>query len=276
MDTELLSRLDDWARERHIWPLDFHCPHYEECKGSIKGLPTLQGGSTCSMSYVGKDYGQPVGGKPFKLVFVGIDRGWKRGGEGFAEAREGCEKAFYGGADKFNPHYLGVIRTAAVIFGQAGQYCLSRCFQQKKCDGDKRPDGERCVLRSFAQPNLAKCAPATEDMRSRATDLMLMKCAGHLVSELEILKPNLVVFHAADARWCFAPAVEKKGWHLSPVGAGPADRLGPVIHVLKANDFESHILFLHHPARGGLGRQWVPVVEPALTFLRSERAIPGQ
>ncbi len=54
MSTELLSRLDDWARERQIWPKEFHCPHYEECN---KEALHLELGYTCGMSYVGQEYG---------------------------------------------------------------------------------------------------------------------------------------------------------------------------------------------------------------------------
>jgi hypothetical protein len=218
MSTELVSRLDDWARERHSSPKKFHCPHYEECKGSLGKGPTLNVGDTCSMSYVGKDYGKPIDGKPFKLVFVGIDRGFKGGGEDFADMQSGGESAFYGTETKFNQHYLGVIETAAAILGQAGQYCQNHCFQQKKCGGDKRPAGELCILRFFSQPNLAKCAPADDSMKTRTTGVMKGKCAEHLVSELSVLKPNVLVFHAADARWCFPPAV-RDGWRLSPIEA---------------------------------------------------------
>ena len=141
MNTELISRLDDWARsrERRIWPHDFHCPHYECCKRSLGDSATLDGGKTCSMSYVGKDYGLPVSGKPFKLAFVGIDRGYKGGGEDFAEMQSGGERWFYRGEANFNQHILGVIETAVAILGQAGQYCQNRCLQQKKCRRRQSP-----------------------------------------------------------------------------------------------------------------------------------------
>jgi hypothetical protein len=275
MSTELVSRLDDWARKRQIFPKEFDCPHYEECKGSLPGSATLDRGNTCSMSAVGEDYGKPIGGKPFKLVFVGIDRGYRGGGKGFTDMQNG--EGPYGGQSPLGQNYKGVVRTAAAILGSVGQHCLDNCYKGR-CVGDRRPNGELCILRFFAQPNLVKCAPAEGGMKTRTSSVMKIKCAEHLVSELSILKPNVLVFHAADARWCFGPAVENHNWRLSPIEVPvPKYRGGfSPLHLLKADDFKCYVLFLNFPGHGWLERQRAPIVEPSLTFLRSEGVIPRQ
>src|SRR5271166_1657801 len=102
MRSELISRLEDWARERRILPLSFDCQHYTECNGSLQkdGLH-LKCGQTCQMSYVGREYGEPelARGKPFKLVIVGIDPGADYEADqlwGFIESQTGIEKWYYG------------------------------------------------------------------------------------------------------------------------------------------------------------------------------------
>ena len=68
-NAELLKKLEQWAleRERRILPQSFDCPHYNECNSSLEEGSKLDGGKTCQMSYVGKEYGNPqlAPGRPF-------------------------------------------------------------------------------------------------------------------------------------------------------------------------------------------------------------------
>src|SRR5260370_745369 len=124
--------------------------------------------------------------------------------------QRGLEKALYDEGEEFNPHYCGVIRTAGAIFGQAGLHCLNSCYRAAHCVGVERPRGERCVFLSLAQPNLVKCAPGP-DMTSKSTAMMFNRCGHHLVSELEILRPNVMVFQGAKAPGAFSWAVKCAG-----------------------------------------------------------------
>ncbi len=220
-------------------------------------------------------------GKPFRLVIVGIDTGAnyeEKKLEGFIESQKGIEKWYYGtetGTEtKFNPYYRGVIRTAAAVLGRDGKHCLEHCYQESKCVGCRRPNGKRCVLRSFVQPNLVKCAGGPDRM-SRSGAVMLKNCPQYLVSELKILKPDLIVFHGAKAQWAF-PNVLPEGYDSVPLPDSPKQGDFSVIQKLTTADLGSKcfILYLHHPSHGCLNRQWERVVEPALKLLRSKSAIP--
>jgi hypothetical protein len=122
MDDAFLWRLDAWARDRKIWPEKFPCPYYQDCQDSIRSQVKLDGGKTCLMSYVGKDYGKPIAARSSRLVIAGIDHGW-RGDKptNFKDNQRGMEDVYYGGGEgkNFNAHYSGVIRTAAAIMGRA-------------------------------------------------------------------------------------------------------------------------------------------------------------
>lgn len=273
---DLLKGLTTWARQRKILPREFECPNYAKCNGPRGSRPPLDRGNTCLMSYVGREYGEPVSGKAFRLAIVGLDHGnGKYGGHDFAERQQGIEESYYDDRQVFNPHYKGVIRTAAAILGEAGHYCLANCWKEgrkSRCAGDAR-DGKRCALRSFAQPNLVKCVSA-ENMTCRATPDMFRLCSRHLVHELGSLRPDVAVFHGAAARWAFRCAVQDEGHRLAPVLEGPEAGDFSVIQELTGAGWRCFVVFLAHPSLGHLDRQWERVVEPALKWLRSERVIP--
>jgi uracil-DNA glycosylase len=275
-DVELLEELKQWARDQKIWPESFECPHYDDCNGSLRknGLH-LDGGRSCSMSYLGKEYAEfeLSPNKAFRLVIVGIDPGanYEQGGE---NENKGIEDWYYGTATKFNPQYRGVMRTAAAILGGQGKYCYDHCYQGRKCVGDKRNE-ERCVLRLFAQPNLVKCANGP-DRKTRSTEVMFINCAQHLVSEIKVLRPNLIVFHAKYAQVVFPKALSEKGYRHEAVPNSPKDGYFPVINEVIAPDGEPKFfaLYLQHPSYGWLDAQWDSVVEPALELLRGKGVIP--
>ena len=272
MGDDLLPRLGDWARDTGILPKHFKCPFYDECNSSLqKKRLSLDGGRTCHMSYIGREYGQT-----FRIVLIGMEpvsEGDYFVYEDFAKCRKGIEEFFYGGKERFNPHYQGVIRTAAAALGDEGRYCGETCAPDRKCSGLSRGD-QRCVLLAIAQANLVKCAPKKEDDNrdAAATPVMRLNCQRHLLHEIETLQPGLVVFHFADARW---DVLESEGWNLMEVAEATEDSYGAVIKVLKTPNLECPLLFLHHPARNGLEKQWSGVVEPALRFLRARNLIPS-
>lgn len=277
VDTNIVDNLTEWAKDRHILPETFECPKYSECQDSRKSrkFQLLDRGNTCMMSYVGSEYGGTVSGKSFRLAIVGLDHGDTDGGD-FDARQSGIEDWYYVRREAFNPHYQGVIRTAAVIVGRAGEHCLKKC--QKRCAGDTKVKGEKCVLRMFAQPNLVKCVAAA-NRACKATGVMYRNCSRHLIHEFDVLKPDVVVFHGAPARWAFPLAAQDEGRKISPVLPGPFDTVDesefPVLQRLSGGAFDCLLLFLAHPSRGHLARQWNKVVEPALTFLRAQGSIPS-
>jgi hypothetical protein len=273
-DDELISKLEQWALARGIPPGSrFACPHYQQCQESRSSLnyPLLRAGDTCMMGYVGRCYGDVISGKPFRLVIVGMDHRDSESGS-FADRQAGIEDWYYVQRRRFNSHYAGLVKTAAAVLGEAGQYCFANCCNERRCAGESRPTSARCTLLSFSQPNLVKCvsAPSGDCL---ATSEMYQHCSSHLVSELEVLRPHLLAFHGGPARWIFKQAVKDAGERLTSCD-GPEDKYGPVIHELTGK-LQSFVLFLAHPTRGWLDRQWKPVVEKALGWLRGRGVIPS-
>jgi hypothetical protein len=215
------------------------------------------------MSYVGPRYEHPVEGHDIRLVLVGMDHGSDAQGpysEDFASRQRAILSIPKRGS--FNPHYQGVVRTAAAIFGSAT--ACATCAEQNQCQRRTEPD-RRCVLDMIAQPNLVKCANGS-DMRSASTPTMMTNCVGLLLEELEILKPTLLVFHGVGARKPFESVVTSNGWTNTEVHKN--------LHEIVSAHLRTHVLYLPHPARGHLARQWTTVVEPALSLLRRMGRVP--
>ena len=130
---------------------------------------------------------------------------------------------------------------------------------------------EDCVIKRIAQPNLVKCAPHTQSNRTaRASWIMKVNCARHLVTEFRILRPELVVFHGVESRWIIRPEFERVGVDLDPIEMC-ADTYGPVLY--RSTELGAHFLFLYHPSHGWLDRQWSQV-ESWIGYLRERALIP--
>ncbi len=247
----LLSALTSWAEEARIYPPAFECPHYRECNSSVGG--SLEGGDGCLMSYVGRTYGAASGGgTSFRLVIVGIDHG-DQGGGTFEYRTQGIQDWYQRGRHSFNPHYRGVIKTATAVFGMAGEFCINNCT--RTCGKTLSAQATECVLDRIVQPNSVKCTPHDQVGRtSTATFTMKKNCSYHLASELKVLRPDLVVFHGAHARYFILPTFNTSGLNLYPVDKAGADSHGPVLY--RSDALNAHVLFLYHPTYGGLDRQW--------------------
>ena len=143
------------------------------------------------------------------------------------------------------------MRTAAAVFGSTAEYCGRNCGSA--CQKSKAPaDVGGCVINWIAQPNGVKCTRSdTKNAQSRTTPTMNTNCANHLVRELLIMRPHLVVFHGAKARQHVATAFTKLGVAVESM-VGSAAACGPVLHTV--SQMGGNLLFLHHPSHGHLDR----------------------
>ena len=255
----LVGELERWARDKtHISPDVSNCRFYGSC--NVGGILDRK---ACVMSYVGRDYGSP---SVFpRLVLVGMDHTDPDDRGDFMYHRSGIEGAFQNGGNQFNPHYNGVVKTAAAVFGGAAEFCQKTCLKKNMCQKSRVPSA-CCVIDKIAQPNAVKCVSNLATNSScQATGAMWTNCAHHLVEELEILRPDLVIFHGAGIKWPVTNAL-KELEQIEVAGIGPVLYRWPAVG--------AHLLFLHHPAHNWLAKQWEPVVVPALDYLRARNLIP--
>ncbi len=264
----LMAELNRWARENaRIDPNAFDCGHYDSCNASAGGA--LWRGEGCQMSYVGRHYGSDAAGEAFRLMLVGIDHG-EKGGADFDGQRRGIESSYQDGGKNFNPDYKGVVKTAATIFGGAGQYCREMCT--KACQKWRNPTAAQCVIDRIARANSVKCTPEeTVNRASRAKWPMKVNCVHHLISEIRLLEPKLVVFHEAPARYFVLPALKSCSLDYDPIG-DIRDAHGSVLY--KSRALSTHLLFLYHSSRNNLAKQWEPIVVPVIRYMRENGIVP--
>jgi hypothetical protein len=275
----IVAKLTSWAeQEARIFPDVSTCRFYSEC--NTNGILS---GKHCMMSYLGREYLN--GNDSFRLAIVGIDHAERESGS-FEDRQRVIEYWYQSGRARFNQHYKGVAKTAAAVLGAEGAYCLRNCTHT--CQKSHDPSAP-CVLDRIVQPNMIKCVPDHAlDRNSKATGTMWSNCANHLIAELRMLRPHLAVFHGAKARWFVLPAVRPESpnpvedvsdrhgpvlYEWPSLRAPVSDRHGPVLYEWPS--LRAHLLFLHHPARSQLDRQWDTVVAKAIAYLRAKGAIPA-
>jgi hypothetical protein len=259
-NASLMAELIRWAREdARIDPGTFDCRFYSACNAHGQ----LCHGEYCSMSFIGRQFGEG-----FRLAVVGMDHG-DRETANFADRRKGIEDAYQPrGAGWLNPHYQGTVKVAAAVLGSAD---CAGCAENAKC---QRSRGVACVIDRIAQPNVVKCVPVTQEGRqSKATATMWGNCAHHLVAELRLLRPELVIFLGADARWAVPNAIQPE---VLDAIEGIEDRNGqPALYNWPA--LNMHLLFLCHPSsrpRTLFDREWDKTGLAALDYLRARGLIP--
>jgi hypothetical protein len=281
---ELMATLKDWARnDAHINPGSFACGYYDRCNGSVGDK--LARGNGCNMSYVGRQFGLTAAsedGEGFRLMLVGIDHGEHEEGvlgANYDEMREttrikGIEDWYQVGGERYNSDYRAVVKTAATILGKSGQSCRLACEAAcQKSNPEHGSDSPMCVLDRIARANRVKCTPSDQQCRSsRATLKMMRNCAHHLMGEIRLLQPNLVVFHGKPSRR-METLREFNAYDVEANAVGEvSDKYGSVLYKLPA--LRAHVLFLNHGAHNWLDRQWLDIVEPVVGFMRSNDIIP--
>ena len=254
----LMSDLDRWAKEEvRLLPKVATCSYFSNCSA---GRPL-----ECTMSYIGRLYGEA---DQFRLVIVGMDHRDAEAAD-FVQRRAGIENYYQKGGRQFNEHYRGVVKTAVAALGNLGTYCEANCRQVCR---KSRTTSAPCVLDRIAQPNVVKCVfHNVKSGTSEATRIMWGNCAHHLVSELQRLRPQLVVFHGADATWSVRNAIAAIPEAINPI-SDIADRSGAFV-LYEWPALETRVLFLHHPSHNALNKQW-NVADRALSFLRQKNLIP--
>lgn len=258
----MIEELTGMALQRQILPEVFSCPLYAACYSSTHGM--MDGGDSCSMSFVGPDYETMRA----KVACIGIDHR-DNVSSNYLERTNGILNHYQANGCKFNPHYQGVVRTAAAFLGGFGEQC-NACWPgpARCCRMATDPTVQDCVLDRIVQPNSVKCVPlplpGQENANSRSTPTMRANCSNHLLAELRIMKPRLAVFHGADLKWPFLNALSGAGMDRVELPIG----LPQPLTAIEVPALDMLMFFFHHPARNKLAQQWPTVVEPCLEYLR--------
>ena len=201
---------------------------------------------------VGMDHGQPVS-------------------ETFEGRRDQIKGAYQDSPGKnFNPHYAGVVRTAAAFLGEHGVNCAAAC--KSRCAQSAGISADTCVLNRLVQPNLVKCVSLNvPSMTCRATGTMRTNCCNHLFAEIGLLAPNIIVVHGVKEQWHVLYHMRcHKIEHLDL-----GDEIGVPRVLYSAPGLECHFVFLWHPSHGMMDRIWETRAIPALTYLKKAGIIPA-
>lgn len=160
-----------------IEPADDHsfsCKYRDCDEGCSRGLPLCCG----TWPYVGLEYGAAiVRGKPTRILFIAMDRGSDGHELMFPDTQEAFRKA---AEQRTNWHMGGVALLMAGLLddGTCAKYSLQ-----------------------FALTNAVKCVLSNKkNMNANLDRTMICNCANHLWSEIEDLRPHLIITQGTHPR----------------------------------------------------------------------------
>lgn len=206
-----IARLERYVHRALLTPQKrFICPHYSECRHSIRRDDVFREGV---MSHVGRHFDLYRNGKELRVVVVGQESGWPMNASkrwrlkpvSMSERSRiihdgsGLSRTYYAGAgmDGRNPHMRGTTSALRVIFGLG--------LGTEHSDEFIHPVGARPfhIFDGFALVNRLLCsASPPNSSQGRSSTTMRSRCAEHFTTTLEILEPTLVVLQGdAVRRW---------------------------------------------------------------------------
>ncbi len=240
--------------ERHLSIVvdngEFVCPSRVSCQGSTRRGWAFAGGQ---LSYVGDGYATREAESPVRVLVVSMQVGDGEAPVSMARRKEQVlERVSPTAANPRNPHMRGVTFALQYLFGLG----LAR----------ERLDDGTHVLEAYAMVNAALCSHyRPTSRRGEPTPIMLDRCAGHLRSTIEVLRPTII---------------HSQGWSSNAAKATPAtsllaiadevEPLGEWLATIRIGDVEAIWCFLPHPAAGPpFAWQW-----PSSSF-HSEQVAPA-
>lgn len=160
----------------------FHCKDFSECKTSQKNtvIKQFSGGTSALMPLYDIFYQ----GKPIRILIIGKETGYMKNTE------YGTAKKFHENTlnvlncinwDKKNNHIKGTLKTLQYIYNLDTEYVYSSYVLTNLL---------RCSFQDFTRSDSVSAVHDTSTMRKN--------CYKHLIKEIEILEPTLVI---AQGEW---------------------------------------------------------------------------
>jgi hypothetical protein len=253
------SALKNYYKVNGLSPDDFHCRYFSECSSS-QGMGTKKqyaGGTACLMPF----YDVAYNGKEVRVLIIGEETGY-------------MANTKYGTFDNLdihrrtilnctnwrgkNNHIKGTLITLQRIFEAETEY----------------------IYASFALSNLLRCAfQAKENLNKvsnvKDTPIMRRNCLTHLIDEIKILDPTLIIIQGSWALGGQTPFINRL-----------AQSLGCGVKLLKSNKDGKYGLYqlnslmcitTHHPALYG---RWIAnwsndSLWPMLDYLKKTGYLPS-
>ena len=252
--------LESYMNANVLHGKSFICTHFEQCKGSHKGI-FYEG----QLHHVGQYYDIAINDQPFRTIVVGQEYGHGPAKVSLADRSKmiieqtGYQKTF---ATR-NPHMRGTTSVLRLLLGIP----LGPDYQSEFIQVDQNT---KCHLfEAFALVNYLLCSAVDEDegRRGKSTTTMKENCQNHFQSSLEILDPNVIVIQS-KGYWQWI----KKSF----------DVLIPLSNDLFKTDLNRHVVMVAvftHPSTPDKQHNWgisekTPyindVVVPTVNRIRSE------
>jgi hypothetical protein len=154
----------------------------------------------------------------------------------------------------WNPHYKGCIWTAAALFSlKCATDCTNRCAQKPECE---------CALLHFVQADVLKDLPRNQIDRTFRQTARVKAAMKDLVSEINEIKPRVIVVHGVPIHAKFKHFVAKQK-------VGNVNKHAWEVQFQNV-PFSTFVAFFRHPSRGWLERDWERIILPTIDAIRTK------
>ena len=239
---------------KQIYTDDSKCPHFEECSNSIKPNNKLEFYRT----RIGSKYDE----EQIKILVVGQED------VGKGKEYTCCEPCTMEEAG-YNPHYLKTFYSVAHILLDEKE--LPKSYNKYDMSQSKYED----LRHSFSLTNYYKCvfSDNTNNSGVKHSKVMEKYCCEHLIKEIEMLKPDILIFQGKGhpTFWKQIKYNECKELVKEIYINNKRYRYKLGLYETKINDKKTYIIDSYHPtARGNI---WNKTSEYLLELLRMAKEL---
>ena len=165
----MIAELKQYYSDKGISPVDFRCPHLEDCRRDCETF------TKAKEALVGSEYEKHT--LP-RILFVSLDSGWgdpDPRNRTLEAQRQHFEAEDYNEYGRKNEHWYRTIELASIILKQ---------FKQDLTVESVRP--------YFAHTNSAKCSMNKPNM-AQADRRLFDNCRGYIPEEIRLLNPDILI-----------------------------------------------------------------------------------
>lgn len=182
----LKNNLEEMYKKYYIGK-DGHCKYFNECKKRVDAEPCK---FSSDKAMVGEKYGSDSSVP--KIVFVGLEGLNKE--DCRLDANRNVEEIINTSHKVYNPHYKGVRYALAYLLKGIANESQPQNALKKILENYNETTKYHALL------NCYKCAFSNKSQGLTHTNEMKEHCQELLFKEIEILKPDIVVFQAINGR----------------------------------------------------------------------------
>ncbi|MFC1488840.1 hypothetical protein ACFL6B_03230 [Thermodesulfobacteriota bacterium] len=267
----MIEKLKKYYEDNEISPLNFNCKYFSSCVSRAENKDKFTKGHGI---WVGAEYEK---GKVPKLLFLSLDSGSAEldPNKRTMEAAMKWNQAWLPGKGDKSKHWYRTHQFAWHMFNECNNaFNTSLPIGNVDNNYDFKPLNEIHKIKPYyAAANSAKCCMNNE-RRSQADSILFKNCSEHILGELAILEPDILVTQGKYARMVAEKMEIKKILHKKNISGASSKE--DDYHILQMNNGKTLVWIHHyHPNNYGTFKKnrdkYITYANKTAEFLKNKR-----